>query len=1253
MTTLKELNPIILNKDIKVNRIINISDVHIKNRNDRETEYNQVFNLLYGELDKLKILDTDLIILSGDILDSGDSNTPYAIETLKNFYHKLSSYTSTITYIGNHEWKGTRDALTPIIDLHFKSKYKNYFLLESNIYQYGNLVIFNTKFDAEKSIKSIKIKNKICIATFHGIISGCKLANEYNARSRFALKDFGEYDYAIFGDCHKHQFLNKSKKNAWFAGSLISQSTAETTYPHGIVVLDLIKKKEPEFIIINNIFKKMDLIIDDSGKISNYNILDIYNSTKQVEINFIFESKNKKDVEKIKNEFIEKGIEIVSYIENEKYENITDTTVVEINGKSKTIFDIVKKNDFIDFYIGYLKDNEKDVIKNINENVNIKKESDDSDSEIDDDIIDYKDVRNTMNECMTEAKIPDELKNSKKIEIHEMRIDNIMSYGENVIITFQENGIYGCSSDNGHGKSTIVELFSLVLFGATPRCNTPISFLRNGATRGQCSVKISVNDELYEIRRLFILKPTEILDKKETAKTCFIIKKYTDIKRNKFTIISNEKSLIPEKEIRDVASHMLESKMNKYITDNIIEYDDIYEIFVISQGRDSSFLKNKKKKEMLFKMTNLSFLDKIVEKSKNMKTNCKSSLTNIIKKSIPNEYLTNAIIKSKNTEQSYKFDIIKKNVDVKYNEYISKDKKINDEYESIQTEFNEKSEELIKYKERLSNYKDYEEFEDIDIEELTDELDELQTNIKNNDNKLKKEVLSNDNELKKLNTKLKKYKNIEDENDEFEKNKKDIIIKLNKDIKELNKQMKEVKNKVKSEKQINKIHDENIKLIDDINIIEKVINEINYKIKILTDKSVFINYKKYFDKNNIIEKYKIQIDAYTEIKNKYLTKKDKNIKFIDEEINKLNEYIIENSNELEKIEQYNYDYENFDFNQDLHLELEKNITKLNKIKEQYTENDKCIIDYKNNEYNMTIEKQINIIEEQLLKKNKETFDKYDKYIELNDSYEDIEKKNNILKIKLEKQINENNCNTVRIKEINQIIEKINKNKEKYEKYCDVKNMYEKKNKEYYDKSEELNKIKNKKQKNDNESKTFYDKYIVIKSRLDECEQIKHRLNNLKLIYGSLNKNGIADKLLKDQILVKLQKLTNEMCDYIGHERIYFKYYNTKEGYNIIVSSDTARDISLIGGFKHNLSELIIKTAFLSINTYIKCDLLIIDELFDASSENNKTKSLKLLEFLKKKYKKMLLVSHNPDIKPCFDIEILINKNITGNTIKLI
>jgi hypothetical protein len=40
------MKPIILKKDIKIKRIINISDVHIKNRNDREKEYNEVFNLL-------------------------------------------------------------------------------------------------------------------------------------------------------------------------------------------------------------------------------------------------------------------------------------------------------------------------------------------------------------------------------------------------------------------------------------------------------------------------------------------------------------------------------------------------------------------------------------------------------------------------------------------------------------------------------------------------------------------------------------------------------------------------------------------------------------------------------------------------------------------------------------------------------------------------------------------------------------------------------------------------------------------------------------------------------------------------------------------------------------------------------------------------------------------------------------------------------------------------------------------------------
>ena len=80
-------------------------------------------------------------------------------------------------------------------------------------------------------------------------------------------------------------------------------------------------------------------------------------------------------------------------------------------------------------------------------------------------------------------------------------------------------------------------------------------------------------------------------------------------------------------------------------------------------------------------------------------------------------------------------------------------------------------------------------------------------------------------------------------------------------------------------------------------------------------------------------------------------------------------------------------------------------------------------------------------------------------------------------------------------------------------------------------------------------------------------------------------------------------------------------------------------------------ELIFKVSLLRINSYLKSDFIIIDELFDACSEDNKQMAIKLVEFYKTQYNKILLVSHNQNIINLFDKRLLINHNkINGNII---
>ena len=79
-------------------------------------------------------------------------------------------------------------------------------------------------------------------------------------------------------------------------------------------------------------------------------------------------------------------------------------------------------------------------------------------------------------------------------------------------------------------------------------------------------------------------------------------------------------------------------------------------------------------------------------------------------------------------------------------------------------------------------------------------------------------------------------------------------------------------------------------------------------------------------------------------------------------------------------------------------------------------------------------------------------------------------------------------------------------------------------------------------------------------------------------------------------------------------------------------------------------ELLFKLAFLKINSYFKCDFIIIDEIFDACSNENKDIAVKLVEFFKMQYKKLLVVSHNNAIIDTIDERLTIVKNVNGNTI---
>lgn len=108
--------------------------------------------------------------------------------------------------------------------------------------------------------------------------------------------------------------------------------------------------------------------------------------------------------------------------------------------------------------------------------------------------------------------------------------------------------------------------------------------------------------------------------------------------------------------------------------------------------------------------------------------------------------------------------------------------------------------------------------------------------------------------------------------------------------------------------------------------------------------------------------------------------------------------------------------------------------------------------------------------------------------------------------------------------------------------------------------------------------------------------------------------------------------------------------NVHKTIDIEISTKQCTDISNIGNFKSNILDLIFKLSFFKINSNFNCQFIIIDEIFDACSNQNKAFAMKLVEYFKTQYDKMLFVSHNEAIINLFDEELKIVSTDNGNMI---
>ncbi len=256
-------------------KIAHIADTHIRNLK-YHYEYKIVFSQIYETLKNEKV---DYIVHCGDIAHTKTQISPEFVEMASEFFHNLAEIAPTYIILGNHDGNlknsSRQDAITPIINA--LDNPNLYLLKNSGETVIGNNVCLNvlSVFDEDNWIMPTDDK-KINIALYHGAILSSKTDTGFSmTHGDHSANIFEEFDYAMLGDIHQRQALDKDKR-FWYAGSTVQQNFGETD-DKGILIWNIYgkkKKKVTPFIFKNpRPFISWNIELDADGKpnVSNFN----------------------------------------------------------------------------------------------------------------------------------------------------------------------------------------------------------------------------------------------------------------------------------------------------------------------------------------------------------------------------------------------------------------------------------------------------------------------------------------------------------------------------------------------------------------------------------------------------------------------------------------------------------------------------------------------------------------------------------------------------------------------------------------------------------------------------------------------------------------------------------------------------------------------------------------------------------------------------------------------------------------------
>lgn len=532
-----------------------------------------------------------------------------------------------------------------------------------------------------------------------------------------------------------------------------------------------------------------------------------------------------------------------------------------------------------------------------------------------------------------------------------------------------------------------------------------------------------------------------------------------------------------------------------------------------------------------------------------------------------------------------------------------------------------------------------------DKEVINEKLETINASIEE-ETKLFEEI---DERFQKTNAKYEKYKSVSDKSFKDIDELKEDIDKLNKDTSTIDEQVKKINENiastekdidVKTKEMISIEEDKALKIKDlhqELNVIEKrydneerVLNEFKKELNEFIDEE--------------IEKWKPDYKKNKENENK--------IAVMQSEIRKMNSQMLSSVCNNCGREFTEKDRQN---TQNKISEHEKSIKSIqdiirewNKVEEkQQMKQDKYFADKKDKEKQVSLEeKEVNKISVELTNKKNDVVNITAKFsVKLSETNTKIhELKNRVNEFKLSIEVTKNKAkdNSIKIKDIEEIISA----KELEQEYKDKLIQIKPKRKSIQDNLSSL-KVQVNSCKNDlHRIDDKIDEYNKKKKDLFDIEEEQRIL----AIYRSLmNKDGLPLYILKSKI-DKINKEINIIVNQVFDFDILFKIdENDNElllefAYDNDNKEHNESDVSLASGAETFIINLCIKVGLTQISNLPKLKTLIVDEGFGTLDKDNIDKIPQLFESLMNYYKNVILISHLDEMKDIYTHSINLTKD---------